>query len=54
MAINYKIIKDELTQNETVIRTDDDGKIWSIPSDPANSDYQTYLAWKAKQGRGSN
>ena len=24
-------------------RTDPDGKIWSIPIDPANSDYQRYL-----------
>ena len=24
-------------------RTDLDGKIWSIPIDPANSDYQEYL-----------
>jgi len=26
-------------------RTDLDGKIWSIPIDPANSDYQRYLKW---------
>lgn len=26
-------------------RTDEDGKIWSIPLDPANSDYQRYLRW---------
>jgi hypothetical protein len=25
-------------------RMDDDGKIWSIPEDPANSDYREYLA----------
>jgi hypothetical protein len=25
-------------------RTDPDGKVWSIPTDPANSDYQAYLA----------
>ena len=24
-------------------RTDPDGKVWSIPQDPANSDYQAYL-----------
>jgi hypothetical protein len=24
-------------------RTDEDGKIWFIPTDPANSDYQAYL-----------
>ena len=26
-------------------RTDDDGKVWSIPEDPANSDYQAYLKY---------
>ena len=26
-----------------ILRTDDDGKVWSIPTDPANSDYQAYL-----------
>jgi hypothetical protein len=26
-------------------RTDPDGKIWSIPIDPANSDYQEYLKY---------
>jgi len=25
-------------------RTDEDGKVWSIPTDPSNSDYQAYLA----------
>ena len=24
-------------------RTDEDGKVWSIPADPSNSDYQAYL-----------
>jgi hypothetical protein len=24
-------------------RTDEDGKVWLIPTDPANSDYQEYL-----------
>jgi hypothetical protein len=28
-----------------VIRIDDDGIQSSIPNDPANSDYQTYLKW---------
>jgi len=25
-------------------RTDDNGQVWFIPTDPANSDYQAYLA----------
>jgi len=28
----------------SIQRTDEDGKVWSIPIDPANSDYQAYLA----------
>ncbi len=30
-------------------RTDADGKVWWIPSDPANSDYQRYLNPQAEQ-----
>jgi hypothetical protein len=30
---------------KSIKRTDPDGAIWWIPSDPANSDYQRYLAW---------
>jgi hypothetical protein len=34
----------ETSLGETLIRrTDEDGKVWSIPKDPANSDYQVYL-----------
>ena len=25
-------------------RTDENGEVWWIPADPANSDYQAYLA----------
>jgi hypothetical protein len=28
-------------------RTDADGLVWFIPNDPANSDYQAYLAYVA-------
>ena len=38
----YEVITDELGQ-EVIKRTDADGKIWWIPTDPANSDYQAYL-----------
>jgi hypothetical protein len=38
------------TLGEIIIkRTDADGSIWWIPSDPANSDYQRYLNPEAKQ-----
>lgn len=29
----------------TIVRTDEDGKVWWIPTDPANSDYARYLRW---------
>lgn len=34
---------------ESIVRVDDDGKEWGIPDDPANSDYQAYLAYLAEQ-----
>jgi hypothetical protein len=40
---NYQIIKTSLDQ-DIILRTDEDGKTWCIPTDPANSDYQAYLA----------
>jgi hypothetical protein len=30
--------------SRTVFRTDPDGKVWLIPTDPANMDYAAYLA----------
>lgn len=27
----------------SIRRTDPNGEVWSIPTDPANSDYQAYL-----------
>lgn len=38
----YKEMIDDFG-NKSVQRTDEDGKVWSIPTDPANSDYQAYL-----------
>lgn len=38
----YEEVKDEF--NDFIRRTDADGSIWVIPIDPANSDYQVYLA----------
>jgi hypothetical protein len=38
----YEEITNELGQ-VTIKRTDADGKVWWIPNDPANSDYQRYL-----------
>ena len=36
-----KIVNDFNT--ELIKRTDEDGKIWFIPIDASNSDYQAYL-----------
>ena len=35
------------TGQEQIIRTDENGQVWYIPTDPANSDYQAYLAYVA-------
>jgi hypothetical protein len=39
----YEIYTSPMDGNESIIRTNDDGSITSIPTDPANSDYQRYL-----------
>jgi hypothetical protein len=39
----YEIITNELG-DELITRTDSDGKVWTIPADENNSDYQAYLA----------
>jgi len=43
----YKEIK--LENNTYIERTDEDGSIWAIPMDEANSDYQRYLNPEAEQ-----
>ena len=44
--IMYKLFKDIRSQEiNSVFRTDDNGQVWSIPFDPANTDYQAYLKW---------
>ena len=40
----YKLLKDSFGQIDAVLK---DGCI-SIPFDPANTDYQAYLAWVAE------
>ena len=39
----YEKVTDEFSLTY-IKRIDEDGKVWSIPTDPANSDYQAYLA----------
>ena len=41
MKPTYKVI--ELSDYSYIERTDLDGKVWSIPMDETNSDYQEYL-----------
>jgi len=45
----YKLFKKPRdTEPSSVQRTDDNGKIWSIPFASDNSDYQAYLKWLAE------
>lgn len=39
----YEVITNEFG-NEIIKKTNLDGTVWWIPTDPANSDYQQYLA----------
>jgi hypothetical protein len=46
MKPTYKVIEAET--GSYIERTDEDGKVWSIPMVEGNSDYQAYLADEAK------
>jgi len=41
--MKYEIVKDDLRNQDTLVRTNDDGTITYIPCDEANADYQAYL-----------
>lgn len=43
MTINYEEVKTDFSH--TIKKTELDGKIWWIPIDESNSDYQAYLRW---------
>ena len=47
--MKYKIIEATETTTSYIQRTDPDGKVWSIPMDESNSDYQAYLATLASE-----
>jgi len=40
----YELVQVTPMSGELVKRTDEDGTVWWIPTDPANSDYAAYLA----------
>ena len=42
--MTYQLINDRDGKPTAVLRSDG----WSIPFDPANTDYQAYLAWLAE------
>jgi hypothetical protein len=45
----YKLYKDSRSgEIVSVFLTKADSQVWSIPFDPANTDYQEYLKWVAE------
>lgn len=51
------MIYEQIKENAETIcikRTDDDGKVWWIPMDQTNSDYQAYLSWIAEKDNTGN
>jgi hypothetical protein len=43
MTYTYETITNDLSQTQTIKRTDENGLVLWIPTDSANSDYQRYL-----------
>ena len=41
----YEVVEAEGLTPQRIKRTDPDGKVWWIPVNEANSDYQRYLRW---------
>jgi hypothetical protein len=44
----YREYKHPFTNEIThLLFTDAEGRVWSVPKEPDNTDYQKYLAWLA-------
>jgi hypothetical protein len=39
-----EIITNYMGEHLKITMTDENGSVWDVPTDPANSDYQAYLA----------
>ena len=50
--MNYELIENE--EGATIKRTDAEGKVWWIPTDPNNSDYAEYLRYTAWVDEGND
>jgi hypothetical protein len=46
MTYTYEEVTFEIPNSTMIKRTDENGQVAWIPLDPANSDYQAYLATK--------
>ena len=46
--MSYKLVKDVLTNEISVVNKTDGDRVKSIPFDPSNKDYQEYLEWVAE------
>jgi len=46
--MTYKLIRDVITNEIQAVNKITEGKMLSIPFDPANTDYQEYLEWVAE------
>ena len=44
----YKLLKNVLTNQVDVVQKEEGGFLFSIPMNPANTDYQAYLKWVAE------
>ena len=41
----YRLIASKTLGETNVVQKEENGVLYSIPFDPANTDYQTYLRW---------